>query len=168
MSNLRVLAPNAISEGVRGAGGLPLGPPGGGRPPTSPGEHHAIPGWLSCDALRWGASGLAAHPHGLGQRPRHRQQVSMATAAREQHKVRGRHLGCTTLTRTADASPLLRIAAQREVHARATRKLPLTAYRGEAQRTHRRLLVPGRSAAPSESRWRPGAALFLPYLTPTI
>jgi hypothetical protein len=114
MSNLRVLAPNAISEGVRGAGGLPLGPPGGGRPPTSPGEHHAIPGWLSFDALRWGASGLAAHPQGLGQRPRHRQQVSIATVAREQHKVRGRHLGCTTLTRTADASPLLRIAAQRE------------------------------------------------------
>jgi hypothetical protein len=41
--------------------------------------------------------GLADHPHGVGQRPRHRRQVSMATAGEEQHEVRGRHLGCVTL-----------------------------------------------------------------------
>jgi hypothetical protein len=38
----------------------------------------------------------------------------MATAAREQHKVRGRHLGCTTPTRTTDASRLLRLATSAE------------------------------------------------------
>ena len=83
-----------------------------GRPPTRLGDRCRF-GWdgLPADVLGWGASGLAVHPHGLGQRPRHRQHVSMATAAREQHEGRGRHLGCTTPTRTADPAGLLRRAA---------------------------------------------------------
>jgi hypothetical protein len=114
LSDLSVLAPNAASYGVQGAGGLPLGPPAG--PPASRAlEHPAQSAWdgLPADALRRSAPGLADHPHGLGQHPRHRQQVSMATAAREQHEVRGRHLGCTTLHKNDRHSRLLRLAVGR-------------------------------------------------------
>jgi hypothetical protein len=78
---------------------------------------------LPADALRWSAPALADHPHGLGQRPRHRQRVlSMATAAREQHEVRLRHLGCTTLTRTAGPAGLLRLAPDPAGAGRAWRR----------------------------------------------
>jgi hypothetical protein len=117
LSNLSVLAANAASGGRRARRGRsPARPPGGGRPPPRALRTPARPAWdgRPADALRWSAPGLADHPHSVGQRPRHRQQVSVATAAREQHEVRGRHLGCTTLTRTTDASRLLRLATGAE------------------------------------------------------
>jgi hypothetical protein len=91
LSNLSVLAPNAASDGVQGAGGLRSAPPAGTARLQGPWRSPARSAWdgLPADALRWSAPGLADHPHGLSQRPRHRQQVSMATAAREQHEVRG-------------------------------------------------------------------------------
>ena len=44
---------------------------------------------VTAEALGWSASGLADHPHGVGQRPRHRRQVSMATAARSSTRFGG-------------------------------------------------------------------------------
>jgi hypothetical protein len=52
-----------ICDGVRGAGGLPLGPPGGGRPPTCGLEDPAVHPGSAARRRRMERPGLADHPH---------------------------------------------------------------------------------------------------------
>jgi hypothetical protein len=57
------LLPTMICDGVRGAGGLPLGPPGGGRPPTCGLEDPAVHPGSAARRRRMERPGLADHPH---------------------------------------------------------------------------------------------------------
>jgi hypothetical protein len=93
-----------------GAGGLRSAPRRG--PPADSLRDRCRFGWDVRRLRRWDGAprGWPTIPMAWASAPGHRQQVSMATAAREQHEVRGRHLGCTTLTRTAHASRPLRLA----------------------------------------------------------
>jgi hypothetical protein len=126
LSNLSVLARNAAFGGVPGAGGLRSAPRRG--PPASQGlgEPRRDPPGLVCRPVRCdgAAPGLADHPHGLASARGIASECRVATAAREQHEGRGRHLGCTTLTRTADPARLLPLAPHRAGTGRAWLRRP--------------------------------------------
>jgi hypothetical protein len=63
---------------------------------------------LLAAAQRWGASGLAAHPHGVDQHPRHRQQWRWPPRQGTTRES-GEAPRLPTLTRTTDAGQPLRL-----------------------------------------------------------
>jgi hypothetical protein len=105
---------------------------------------------VTAEALGWSASGLADHPHGVGQRPRHRRQVPMATAARGSTRFGGGTSDASLSKRTTAASRLLRLATDPgglQPRRFRRRRQPSPAWRGAACRSFWRRQPDGMTAA---------------------